>query len=147
MQNLISLADNYNVDSEINYDDWDKLSPLNPSIIPAVFEEICLLKADSLFHISLCEFTNELLKDEIIFKISDIDQIDKLHKERINVTIDLVEFTKESVKVCGSNEFNRLLEAQEVLLELRIFYYNEPNKSPQDVISKCWTNPRLHKEA
>eukprot|EP00981_Chlorochromonas_danica_P002154 scaffold428_cov168-Ochromonas_danica.AAC.19 len=117
--------------------DDDYLEPITAK----VWEELKLLKYDALFNIVLCEFSEEMRKEELLTRRASVvldgsilESVD-LH-ERIYKIESLLEFSKNAVLQFPSAEFDRLIEALYLGLQLRRFVRDEPNKSPQMIIDQ-----------
>ena len=86
---------------------------LPPKVLTSVYEEVRLLKADSLFHLCLSKFANEMMKDESEFRsgqgngegsveggtiISSLFSggLYNINAVRVDDMQDILEFTEES---------------------------------------------------
>lgn len=117
--------------------DEELLEPVNAK----VWDELKLLKYDALFNIVLCEFAEEMRKEETLTRRSSslldahlADSID--FHERIYKIESLLDFTKNASMQFPSTELDRLIEAMQLGLQLRRFVRDERNKSPQMIIDQ-----------
>ncbi|RYH31015.1 hypothetical protein EON65_03685 [archaeon] len=106
-----------------------------------VWEELKLLKYDALFHIVLGEFAQEMRKEEHLSRRASAVMLDISHEsvdynDRIYRIESLLEFTKNASLQYPSAEFDRLIEAIYLGLQLRRFVRDERNKSPQMIIDQ-----------
>jgi hypothetical protein len=151
LQTIIYQAECNNNEGSVPFSEWCKLNnnDLQPKLLPVLMEEIAVLKSDSLFHICLCEFANEMLKrdnnvsdenneSDDTFNLSTIQKTRSFdfNSEHIDSMTEILDLTRESSFILYSPEYDRLLEAIQLALELRVFVCENPNRSPQTIIHK-----------
>eukprot|EP01033_Poteriospumella_lacustris_P012546 gene12547-8968_t len=115
-------------------------------ILPKVWEEIKLLKYDALFQLALAEFSAEMTRDEDADAsdrdvdedaYADEDAVLLRHGERIANLRNILDFAVEAAQGFACADFDRLVEAVQMAIQLREFVRDHRGqRSPQGIIDQ-----------
>lgn len=122
-------------------------------IVKPVWQELQLLKFDTLFKLHLTHFTQEMTRpvppppppmspNVKVAAVSKHPEVARIEAVRL-----ILEQTESDAQEYSSPEFARLIEAQAAALELRTFVHEYPNKSPQEIINLVAQTKKRDEEA
>jgi hypothetical protein len=103
-------------------------------VFQSVWEEMRVYDADLSFHLCLAAFAEEMNR-KIEYKNSSMLQ-GSIDMTPVLTLIENARATKAAALIYPSTEFDRLLEAQNLAIELRVRRVYEPNKSTRDLMEK-----------
>lgn len=104
------------------------------SIVKPVWQELQLLKYDTLFQLYLTNFKYEMTRPQVPPSSDGTSEPRAACQERIDIIRTILESTESAAQDFPSPDFARLVEAEAAALELREFCKQYPNKSPQEII-------------
>jgi hypothetical protein len=100
-------------------------------ICPSVWSQVLILKADLNFYLCLADFAAEMSSET---QESPLEYGED--RQRVTKLMDILLRTRAASVIWPSAEFNRLIEAQELAIELRSRAYFDTESLPRDVAQK-----------